>query len=489
MTRDIIKDTMKRHTLKHLSHTTIKPVPGRASPLLSRDSAKQRGFRYHVRRSVGRLFVGLFTLLSLSPTGAFALTVQEQTMIEWVDAHQEEAVALLEQTVNTGSGTMNHAGVKAVGMQMADAMAGLGLEVEWIDMPAEVNRAGHLFARKDGHGPKFLLIGHLDTVFEADDNFQAFTREGNLATGPGISDMKSGNVVLVYALKALASVGALEDLPVVVALTGDEEKPGKPLDIARKDLIDAGKWADIALGFEGAITTEEADWATIARRSSSSWILETTGTQAHSSAIFSERVGAGAINEAARILARFYDEVRGDYGLTFNAGTIQGGTTVTYDPAQNRGSTFGKTNVVPSTAVVHGGIRALTPEQLATSKTAMLEVVADHLPNTTATLNFEDSYPPMAPTEGNRALANQLSQINEELGRGPMKIWDPLRRGAADIAFVAPYTNALAGLGALGEGGHTPHESLELDSMGLAIKRAALLIYRLAQETDADPEE
>jgi glutamate carboxypeptidase len=95
----------------------------------------------------------------------------------------------------------------------------------------------------------------------------------------------------------------------------------------------------------------------------------------------------------------------------------------------------------------------------------------------------------MAPTEGNRALANQLSQINEELGRGPMKIWDPLRRGAADISFVAPYTNALAGLGALGEGGHTPHESLELDSMGLAIKRSALLIYRLAQETDADPEE
>jgi len=110
----------------------------------------------------------------------------------------------------------------------------------------------------------------------------------------------------------------------------------------------------------------------------------------------------------------------------------------------------------------------------------MLEVVADHLPNTTATLTFEDSYPPMAPTEGNRALAAALSSVNEDLGRDPMKIWDPLRRGAADIAFVAPYTDALAGLGALGEGGHTPHESLELDSMGLAIKRAALLIYRLA---------
>lgn len=427
---------------------------------------------------------GLLMLFFIS--AAHGLTPDEQSMLDWIDAHQDEAIKLLEETVNIGSGTMNHAGVRAVGDAMASSMEDLGMAIEWIDMPPEVDRAGHLVARKGGAGAKFLLIGHLDTVFEADDTFQAFTREGNVATGPGISDMKSGNVVLVYALKALAEAGVLEDIPIAVVFTGDEEKPGKPLEVARKDLIDAGKWADIALGFEGAITTEDSDWATIARRSSSSWILETTGTQAHSSAIFSERVGAGAINEAARILSRFYEDVRGDYGLTFNAGTIQGGTTVTYDSAQNRGSTFGKTNVVPSTATVHGGIRALTPEQLAASKTAMLEVVADHLPNTTATLTFEDSYPPMAPTEGNRALADQLSQINEELGRGPMKIWDPLRRGAADIAFVAPYTDALAGLGALGEGGHTPHESLELDSMSLAIKRAALLIHRLATTSNTN---
>lgn len=427
---------------------------------------------------------GLLMLFFIS--AAHGLTPDEHAMLDWIDAHQDEAIKLLEETVNIGSGTMNHAGVRAVGDAMASSMEDLGMAIEWIDMPPEVDRAGHLVARKGGAGAKFLLIGHLDTVFEADDTFQAFTREGNVATGPGISDMKSGNVVLVYALKALAEAGVLEDIPIAVVFTGDEEKPGKPLEVARKDLIDAGKWADIALGFEGAITTEDSDWATIARRSSSSWILETTGTQAHSSAIFSERVGAGAINEAARILSRFYEDVRGDYGLTFNAGTIQGGTTVTYDSAQNRGSTFGKTNVVPSTATVHGGIRALTPEQLAASKTAMLEVVADHLPNTTATLTFEDSYPPMAPTEGNRALADQLSQINEELGRGPMKIWDPLRRGAADIAFVAPYTDALAGLGALGEGGHTPHESLELDSMSLAIKRAALLIHRLATTSNTN---
>ena len=421
----------------------------------------------------------LATSFGVSAQG-LQLSENEKAMVEWIDAHQDEAIALLEKTVNIGSGTMNHAGVRAVGDVMAGELNALGLETRWIDMPEEMNRAGHLFATKKGQGKRFLLIGHLDTVFEADDDFQAFTREGNIATGPGIADMKDGNAVIVYALKALQHIGALDGIPITVAYTGDEEKSGRPLSISRRDLIEAGKWADIALGFEGAITSEGHDWATIARRSSSSWMLEVEGKQAHSSSIFSESTGAGAINEASRILSAFYTVVRGDYGLTFNAGTIQGGTAVNYDPGQNRGTTFGKTNVVPNTAVVHGGIRALSVEQLARAKAKMQAIVANHLPQTSASISFADSYPPMAPSAGNRALADQLSEVNQALGRGAMKTWDPLRRGAADISFVAPYTDALAGMGALGKGGHTPNESLELDSMALAIKRAAILIYRLS---------
>jgi glutamate carboxypeptidase len=113
----------------------------------------------------------------------------------------------------------------------------------------------------------------------------------------------------------------------------------------------------------------------------------------------------------------------------------------------------------------------------------MQAIVAKHLPHTEATLSFDDSYPPMAPTEGNKTLALALSKVNQDLGRGAMKTWDPLRRGAADIAFVAPYTDALAGLGALGKGGHTPNESLQLDSMALAIKRAAILMLRLSKDS------
>ncbi len=427
--------------------------------------------------------VSVFCAAIFSAPVSAEFNVEEQAMIGWIDEHSEDAIDLLEQLVNISSGTMNHEGVRKVGKVLRAELDDLGLETEWIELPAETQRAGHLVGRLQGtRGRKMLLIGHLDTVFEAADEFQAYSREGNIGKGPGIDDMKSGDVIIIYALKALREIGALDDAQIVAFYTGDEEKTGKPLSVSRKDLIEAGQWADVALGFEAAVHYDGSDWATIARRSSSEWRLEVTGKQAHSSRVFSEDVGAGAIYEAARIISAFYDEVRGEEHLTFNAGTILGGTDVQYDFEQNRGSTFGKTNVVPRKAIVHGGIRTISLEQLQRAKEAMRAVVAQHLPHTDASISFVDGYPPMFPTDGNKRLQEKFSRINEELGRGPMPALDPSRRGAADVSFVAPYTDALAGLGANGEGGHTPNESLELDSMTLAIKRAAILIYRLSRE-------
>lgn len=424
----------------------------------------------------------VFALMLLPAfAGAQALDENERRMAEWIDAHAESAIALVEETVNISSGTMDLEGVREAGKVMRRELDELGLTTEWIGLPEAMQRAGHLVARQEGtRGPRFLLIGHLDTVFETDG--APFQRKGNIAAGAGVADMKGGNVVIIYALKALEQVGALDELSLAVAYTGDEEKPGEPLVVTRKPLIELGKWADVALGFEGAAVEDGVDYATVARRSSSDWRLEVTARQAHSSQVFSEEVGAGAIFEAARILDAFYDEVRGEEYLTFNAGTMLGGTVVEYDYEQNRGTTFGKTNVVPPKAVVHGGIRTISNEQLERARQAMREVVAGHLPHTVATITFEDGYPAMAPTEGNIALQEKLSAINEALGRGPMPALDPSKRGAADISFVAPYTDALAGVGPIGAGSHSPDETLQLDSLALAAKRAAILMYRLSRE-------
>ncbi len=424
----------------------------------------------------------LLALCLVPQPGRADLNPAEQKIVDWVDEHVEDAITLLETSVNISSGTMNHEGVREVGELLGSELEQLGLETEWIDMQS-VNRAGHLIGRQDGSsGRKMLLIGHLDTVFESVDGEQSFVRDGNLATGPGISDMKSGNVVIIYALKALNAAGLLNESKLVVIFTGDEEKSGSPKSISRAHLVEAGKWADVALGFEEGVTYDGSDWATIARRSSTGFKLEVTGIQSHSSQIFSDDVGAGAIFEISRILAEFYNQLTGEDLLTFNVGAIAGGTVVEYDAEQNRGSAFGKTNVVPNTAIAQGGIRTITQEQLERTRDAMRAIVAAHLPQTSAVISFTDGYPPMSPSAGNKDLQERFSAINVDLGRDPMPALDPGRRGAADISFVAPYTDALAGLGALGEGGHTPHESLELDSLALATKRAAIMIYRLSQE-------
>lgn len=411
------------------------------------------------------------------------LDAVEQSIVTWSEAYKEEAIDLLEQLVNINSGTMNQQGVREVGAILRAELDGLGFNTRWVEMPEDMQRGGHLFGKLEGNfGKKILLIGHLDTVFEPEDAFQTFTRDGSRATGPGVEDMKSGDVVIIYALKALQQAGVLDGAQIVAAFTGDEEEVGQPLQLARQDLIEAGKWADIALGFESGIERDGQEWATIARRSSSRWCLEVTGQQAHSSGIFKPEYGAGAIFEAARILNGFYEEVRGEEYLTFNAGTIMGGTETNGDCESPEGRVFGKTNVIPNRVIVRGGMRTISDDQMHRARAAMQAVVDRHLPVTDARITFTDSYPAMAPTEGNHRLRDILSTINQQLGRGEMPILDVSLRGAADISFVAPYTDGLAGMGPNGEGGHTPNESLDLDSIPVAVQRAAILIYRLSRE-------
>ena len=408
------------------------------------------------------------------------LSRTERKIVEKVKSLDQESISFLEKVVNINSGTLNQKGVKEVGEVFSTAFIEIGFETKWIDMPQEMNRAGHLFASVDGDkGKKLLLIGHLDTVFEENSPFQTFERfNDSMAYGPGANDMKGGDVIVLYALKALADLNLLKKANIIVAFTGDEESTGKPLSISRKSLIEAGKKADIALGFETATSFENA---TIARRGASGWRVETKGKRAHSSGVFNESVGAGAIFEMSRILNAFYEEVRGEEYLTFNPGTLLGGTFVEYDKQTSSGEVFGKTNVVAQTAVVNGGLRFISEEQKENARAKMRAIVNQNLPQTSASISFTDSYPAMGPTAGNQAVLEILSDVSQDLGFGPVARYDPSRRGAADISFVADYIDGLDGLGTMGNGAHTPQETVNLKTMNALIQRSALLIYRLTR--------
>ena len=420
-----------------------------------------------------------FALFSLN-LQAQKLSRTERKIVEKVKSLDEASISFLEEVVNINSGSLNKKGVKEVGTVFNQAFKEIGFQTRWIDMPEEMNRAGHLFASIDGNrGKKLLLIGHLDTVFEENSPFQSFERlNDSMAYGPGANDMKGGDVVVLFALKALADLNLLKDSSITVAFTGDEESTGKPLSISRKDLIDAGKAADIALGFENATGFDNA---TIARRGASGWQVEVQGKRAHSSGIFNERVGAGAIFEMSRILNAFYEEVRGEEYLTFNPGTLLGGTFVEYDKQTSSGEVFGKTNVVAQKAIVNGGLRFISEEQKENARAKMREIVSQNLPQTTAEIHFTDSYPAMGPTEGNEALLEQLSEVSQDLGFGPVSGYDPGRRGAADISFVANDVDGLDVLGTMGNGAHTPQETVNLKTMNALIQRTAVLIYRLTR--------
>ena len=428
-----------------------------------------------------KLLLALTTIFFFVGLNAQKLSKQERKIVKNIEQNNPEAISFLEKVVNINSGTLNLAGVEKVGKEFPTAFEGLGFESTWIPMPDEMNRAGHLFAEIKGtKGKKLLLIGHLDTVFEEDSPFQTFEMvNDSMAHAPGGNDMKGGDVIILYALKALKENGLLNDAQIIVAFTGDEESSGNPLEKSRRDLIDAAKRSDIALGFENSTGF---NYATVARRGSSGWKLEVEGKRAHSAGIFSENVGAGAIFEVSRILNGFYTDVKGEDLLTFNPGTLLGGTFVEFDDKKSEGTVFGKTNVVAQKAEVRGGLRFISEEQKERTRTKMREVVSKNLPHTSATITFTDSYPAMQPTSGNETLLKKLNKVSLDLGQGEVLAYDPGKRGAADTSFVAEYVDCLDGLGTMGNAAHTPEETVNLNTIEALTKRTALLIYRLINE-------
>ena len=433
-----------------------------------------------------RLFPILFVVLfsSLFAYGEYAQNAYsdatEQRISDHVDEEMQRAISLLEQAVNINSGSMNFAGVRKMGALMEQELTQLGFETSWVD-GTPFGRAGHLVAYRQGSGPKVLLIGHLDTVFPVTSDFQIFEIfDEHFARGPGTTDMKGGDVVMIQALRALKGTGVLDDISVKVVMTGDEEKSGNPKSLRSAALINAGKWADYAVGFEDGDGNPET--AVIARRGSSGWRLKVSGTRAHSSQIFQPEFGDGAIYETARILGSFQSRLASLTNLTYSPGLILGGTDIEHDAATNRGTAFGKNNVIASAVLVTGDLRAVSLDQLKQARKLMREVVTEHLPKTEASIEFLDGYPPMSPSDGNYKLLALYNDVSKDLGFGEVLAVDPRKAGAADISFVAnDVLMAMDGVGLMGRGGHTLNEVADLRTLGPQTKRIAVLLYRLSQ--------
>ena len=407
-------------------------------------------------------------------------------MADSVKTRGPAAMLLLEKAVNINSGTLNQDGVREVGKLFRAEFDQLGFTTRWVELPASMQRAGHLVATRvaktNPTGKRLLLLGHLDTVFEKDSPVQLWAPKDKRIFGQGVSDMKGGNVVMLEALRALHATGALEHMTISVMFTGDEERVGSPVEKSRESMIALAKQSDVALSFENILREAGgAEFVAVARRASSSWSLDVTARQGHSSGVFGVVAGYGAAYETARILNAFREELM-EPSLTFSPGLVLIGTEVNFDDAQSRGTVSGKNNIIPPVATIRGDLRYLTSEQRDRVHTRMREIVARNLPGTSATISFRESYPPMPPTDGNMALQLLYSDISVAAGYGAVAASHPSVRGAGDIQFVAPMLDSLDALGAAGGGAHSPNEFLYPDSIERGAIRAAILMYRLGHK-------
>ena len=426
---------------------------------------------------------------SINKDAEKTLNKEEQKLLAYIDANLPRAIDMLKESVNINSGTLNIEGVKKVGALFAKELAAAGLQTYWVSMPDSIKRAGHLVAmtpmaknaqdNKKPKGKKLFLIGHLDTVFEPDMPENPFTMlNDSTATGQGANDMKGGDVVMIMALQALNAQGLLKDAAITAYLTGDEEHAGYPREVSRGDFIETAKQSDIALAFEGANGLNKV---ATARRGASGWQLNVTAKTGHSSGVFTENAGYGAIYEAARIVNTFRETLSTEKYLTFNPGVFIGGSDMEYDAAKSTGTAIGKTNIISPNAVVTGDLRFLTEQQKIDARATMQKIVDQNLNGTKATIRFVDGIPSMAPTEGNEKVMEVISGVTTSMGMGATTAGDPGSRGAGDISYVARYMDCIDGLGASGRGAHAPGETINLKEFPVLIKRAALTIYRLTR--------
>lgn len=418
--------------------------------------------------------VGLCTALF---AGA-STTPVEKNIITSVRQNNSNAIALLEKLVNINSGTENAEGVYHVGNLLEPEFSSLGFTAKWVHLPAEMSHAGTLFfTRKGNQGKHLLLIVHMDTVYAKDAKSSSFSRQGELAYGPGIIDDKGGIVVLLYALKALHAQGALNNTRITIALVGDEESPGKPVAVARSALLSAAKDVDVALDFEPG---PDLDAAVIARRGSSHWQLVSYGKETHSSLLFKEDTGFGAIFEISRVLDQVQRIISAEKYANFNPGVMVGGNKADIDKLTSQASGQGKNNIVAAVARAQGNMRYIDNAQRDRMKKAVVQITKNALPGTSSVINFQDVLPPMPATPGNEQLLSLYSKVSTDLGYSPMHAVPPDLAGGADINHVAAFVPAnLSRLGVVGSGEHTANEILNIPSLTINTERAALLIYRL----------
>jgi glutamate carboxypeptidase len=392
---------------------------------------------------------------------------------------EEGRLELLERLVDVNSHSDNLAGVDAVRRLLAGELAELGLAVEEPLIRPQGSprpRAAHLVARWPAPGrPRVLLIGHLDTVFPVADAFAGLRRDGLLLRGPGVGDIKGGDVAIVAALQVLRDVGAQADVDVTVFMGSDEEVGSH----ASRDMIrQLGRQADVALGFEPAFHPPGESVArhatvqhVVERKGCGRFNFELHGVAAHSGG--APQLGASAVEALARKVTSIHALTDFERGLTTNVGLVSGGRSANTVAPSARGEVDFRFRTEEEGGQLAARIREVLEReervnaQLARGVTCEIEAGGGVL------------WPPLVPTAASRHVSQVVAECCRRWGLAAEGI---TRGGASDAAHVASVgTPAVCGLGPVTSGIHTDAELTSVPALRHSVLVGATVLLRLGQ--------
>jgi glutamate carboxypeptidase len=377
-----------------------------------------------------------------------------------VESRLPRFVAELEQLVNVDCGSYTPDGVNRVADFVVDALAELGATVERTSHGpnGDEARLGDLVVgRLEGDGPRLLLIGHMDTVFDPGTAaLRPYRAKGGKAFGPGVTDMKAG---LLAGIHAIATLQEARERPTVTFVANPDEEIGSrfssPVIRALAPEHDAVLVLECARA-NGDIVS--------ARKGIADYHVTINGRAAHAGV--EPEKGRSAILEAAHQVLALH-ALNGRWPtVTVNAGVIHGGT---------------RPNVVPEQCELQVDLRAATSVAFDEAAAEIERLAASAtVPDVRIELSRTAGHPPMEKTEASARLVALAVGIAGELG---FSLKDAATGGASDANTTAALgVPTLDGLGPIGGDDHSVDEWLDLDSV---VPRTTLLAALMSRIDEA----
>lgn len=361
---------------------------------------------------------------------------------------EPDMFTFLEEIVKIQSGSHNKAGIDRTAKAIAHAFQELDVSIETVEQRLQGNNLVIRSSAQSSDGKQILLVGHMDTVFPEDTDFNWYKVDKDKSYGPGVIDMKGGLVVGIYALKALADLGLLEQIPITFVFNSDEEIGSRSsVELIQKE-ANSSAFAFVleAGGLENEVVTGRKGNLTIE--------LHIEGKAGH--AAFASKDKPSAILEMAHKIIEFESLNDFDRGITINVGKIDGGI----------GS-----NTIPEFSNAQVDFRFVDPSDLKNLEEKVSDIANKVVVRgTRCRVNFISGRPPMQQSPGNRRLFHTTAEIANNMGY-PVK--EQFRFGVSDANFIADLNvPVIDGLGPIGARDHSRDEYMIKESL---LKRTILL--------------